>query len=192
MVVVGIGDHDGKPVALLHLQRIRNAFPDNDLLFARLETLPGVILHIARQRAQALLLLNDMANRLAGNRNAVLTYVTGTANPLGAGMTCPTDTSSRQDIDALEWCQALQGAGEKLEGETNVGTLLGGRGCVEESPVGSGQFLITVAWQGLTPLSAPPASVACGAGEYDGAADSECVDDLCRRVVTTVVRVATL
>jgi len=146
----------------------------------------------AYQRAQALLLLNDMANRLASNRNDVLAYVTGTDNPLGAEMTCPTDTSSRQAIDALEWCQSLQGAGEKLADATNVGTLVGGRGCVEESPVGSGQFLITVAWQGLTPLSAPPAGVACGADEYDGAADSACVDDLCRRVVTTVVRVATL
>jgi type IV pilus assembly protein PilV len=58
--------------------------------------------------------------------------------------------------------------------------------------IGVDEYLITVAWQGMAPLSAPPASVGCGAGAYDGAADTPCVDDLCRRVVTTVVRIATL
>ena len=47
--------------------------------------------------------------------------------------------------------------------------------------LGSGEYLVTVAWQGLGPVSAPPDSVDCGAGEYDGGADSVCVDDLCRR-----------
>lgn len=141
------------------------------------------------QRAQALLLVNDMANRLASNRNDVLSYKT--ASSLGAGMTCPTDVSSRQKIDAREWCLALQGAGESL-GNSSVGALVGGRGCVAESPLGSGQFFITVAWQGLTPLSAPPASVTCGVNSYNGATGSACVNDLCRRVVTTVVRIATL
>jgi type IV pilus assembly protein PilV len=41
-------------------------------------------------------------------------------------------------------------------------------------------------------LSAPPNSVACGATLYDGAAGTPCVGDLCRRVVTTLVRIATL
>lgn len=144
------------------------------------------------QRAQALILLNDMANRLASNRNDAINYVTGTASPLGTNMTCPTDTSSRRNIDLREWCQALQGAGEKLSDNSSVGALVGGRGCIQEAPVGSGQFLITVAWQGLTPLSPPAAAVACGANSYDGPSGSVCEDDRCRRVVTTVVRIATL
>ena len=140
------------------------------------------------QRAQALLLLNDMANRIAVNRNAAASYITGTSNPLGTSMTCPSTTSTRQQIDAKEWCAALQGAAE-TEGTSKLGAMVGGRGCVES--LGSGQYLITVAWQGLTPISAPPSSIACGAGNY-GVADTACANDLCRRVVTTIVRVATL
>lgn len=145
------------------------------------------------QRAQALILLNDMANRLATNRNAALDYVTTAGTALGAGMACSTiGSGSRQQIDSTEWCDALQGAGETLEDDSRVGALIGGRGCIEETPVGSGQFLLTVAWQGLTPLTAPPASVSCGANSYNGATGSVCVNDVCRRVVTTIVRVATL
>lgn len=139
------------------------------------------------QRAQALILLNDMANRIANNRNNAANYVTGTSSPLGAGMTCPTTTATRQQSDAGEWCDALQGAAETT-GDSRVGAMLGGRGCVES--LGSGEFLITVAWQGLTPISAPPTSVACGKDSYDDGA--VCSNDLCRRAVTTIVRVATL
>jgi len=50
-------------------------------------------------------------------------------------------------------------------------------------------------WQGLAPVSAPPASIACGANLYNGAVgstSSNCASDRCRRVVTTVVRIAGL
>jgi len=50
-----------------------------------------------------------------------------------------------------------------------------------------------VAWQGLAPISAPPANITCGANLYDGTGDDAvCVNDLCRRVVTTLVRIGTL
>lgn len=142
------------------------------------------------QRTQALILLDDMASRLAANRNAAASYVTGASNPFGVGMTCPTATSAstRLERDRAEWCAALQGAAEAEDG-SQVGAMLGGRGCVES--LGSGEYLITVAWQGLGPLTAPPAGVACGANSYD-MADSQCSADACRRVVTTVVRVAAL
>ena len=143
----------------------------------------------AYQRSQALVLLGDMANRLASNRNAASAYVTGPGNPVGVGNTCSTSTASRTDIDLGEWCNALQGAAESIT-SGRVGAMLGGRGCVES--LGSGEYLITVAWQGMGPLSAPPASVACAAGEYDGASGSACANDKCRRVVTTIVRVPDL
>ncbi len=143
----------------------------------------------AYQRSQALLLLNDMANRIATNRNNAASYVTGTSSPLGVGMVCPTSTSTSKEIDFGEWCNALQGAGE-TSGTSKLGVMLGGRGCVES--LGGGEYLVTVAWQGLIPLAAPPSGVACGANSYDGAAGSSCTGDLCRRVVTTIVRVATL
>ena len=140
------------------------------------------------QRSQALLLLNDMASRISTNRGNAASYVTTATNPLGAGMTCPTTTSTVAQQDAGEWCNALLGAGE-LSGTRKVGALLGGRGCVES--VG-GDYLITVAWQGLTPISAPPSSVACGANSYNGVTGTTCANDLCRRAVTTVVRIANL
>ena len=142
------------------------------------------------QRSQALLLLNDMANRIATNRNSAPSYVTTAASPLGAGMTCPTAPTTVAQSDLTEWCNALQGAGETTgAGASKIGTLVGGRGCVEL--VGS-DYLVTVVWQGSTPISAPPASVACGANSYNGAAGTPCVNDLCRRPVTTLVRIATL
>lgn len=142
----------------------------------------------AYQRSQALVLMDDMANRIATNRNAAAAYVT--ASPLGAGIACPTSTTTRQAIDAGEWCQALQGAAE-TSGTSSVGAMVGGRGCVES--IGSGQYMITVAWQGLTPISAPPSAVACGQNLYNSAtAGAKCVNDLCRRVLTTIVSVATL
>jgi type IV pilus assembly protein PilV len=70
--------------------------------------------------------------------------------------------------------------------------MIGGRGCVEAIPTAPGEYLVTVAWQGLTPISAPPAGVACGRDDYDGEAGSACTGDLCRRVVTTVVRIGDL
>ncbi|WP_178122517.1 type IV pilus modification protein PilV [Pseudomonas sp. R-28-1W-6] len=140
------------------------------------------------QRSQALILLDDMASRLAANRNAASSYVTGSSSPLGAGSDCPTGTSTQQEVDESEWCEALQGVGE-LNGSSRVGAMVGGRGCVES--IGSNQYLITVAWQGVAPLVAPPAGIACAKNAYDQAG-SACANDLCRRVVTTIVRVAPL
>ncbi len=138
------------------------------------------------QRAQALMLLNDMANRLATNRAAAASYVT-TAVP--SSTTCPTATGTLQQNDLREWCLALQGAAE-VSGSSKLGAVIGGRGCVES--LGSSEYLVTVAWQGLVPLSAPPTSVSCGLNLYNGPTGSNCVNDLCRRVVTTVVRIAAL
>lgn len=144
----------------------------------------------AYQRSQALLLLNDMANRIATNRNNVADYETGSSAPLGSGATsCDAASTARADVDLSEWCNALQGAAE-TSGSNRVGAMLGARGCIED--VGDNQYMITVAWQGMGPISAPPASVACGKDLYDGGTGSSCSNDLCRRVVTTIVRVADL
>lgn len=145
----------------------------------------------AYQRAQALILLNDLATRIAINRNNAASYVT--ANAVGTGMACPVAAvgETRAQSDLRQWCNAIQGASETVgAGATRVGAMLGGRGCVES--LGSNEYMVTVAWQGLAPVSAPPESVTCGEGDYDGGADSVCEDDLCRRVVTTIVRISTL
>lgn len=142
------------------------------------------------QRAQALVLLKDMASRISTNRTNADAYVSGSGgNPAswGAGMTCPNDAATRQQIDEGQWCRALQGAGER-SGAASVGGMIGARGCVEA--LGNRTYMITVAWQGLAPISAPPASVTCGSGAYSSTA--ACANDLCRRVVTTVVQIGNL
>lgn len=141
----------------------------------------------AYQRSQALLLLNDMANRIAANRGNASAYVTGTT-ALGSGMACPTATGTTVDQDLKQWCESLQGAAE-VASANKVGAMVGGRGCVQSA---SGDYMITVVWQGFTPISAPPAAVNCGAAQFNGAAGAACVNDLCRRAVTTLVRIATL
>jgi type IV pilus assembly protein PilV len=137
------------------------------------------------QRAQALILLRDMTTRLSNNRYDAPSYVTAT--PLGTGAACPTATATRQEADRVEWCNDIIGASESLGGG-NVGSMVGGRGCIED--LGGNEFLIAVAWQGLAPISAPPASVTCGVNSYDGG--TQCVNDRCRRVVTTVVQIPNL
>jgi type IV pilus assembly protein PilV len=135
------------------------------------------------------MLLKDMAGRIANNRNDSVLYVTGADTPVGVGDDCPDPGVTRREADVAEWCAALQGAAESLGG-SEVGAMVGGRGCVED--LGSGRFLVTVTWQGLAPISAPPAGVACAANEYDGGVGSVCTNDLCRRAVTTIVRIPTL
>lgn len=141
----------------------------------------------AYQRSQALLLLNDMANRIATNRARAITYETGLVG-IGVGSTCETSIADQQKVDAGQWCNALQGAAE-MQGTSRLGAMIGGRGCVES--LGGGAYRVSVAWQGLAPLSVP-ASSACGAGQYNGPTGSNCTADLCRRVVSSIIRVADL
>ncbi len=158
---------------------------------AGLQTRMSVSEGEAYQRSQALLLMADIQNSMAANRPAAASYVTTAANPVGAGMTCPDlpTPSTRAQRDLKAWCESLQGAAETLAaGAQKAGTLIGGRGCVES--LGSNEYMITVAWQGLAPIAAPPTSVACGKDLYDGG--NACAADRCRRTVTMVVRMGAL
>lgn len=145
------------------------------------------------QRSQAVMLLKDMENRVSLNYLNVPAYAAITnnaANPVGAdiGDCGAMPVATQADRDMRDWCYALQGAGETTGG-TNVGAMIGGRGCVE-ALAAANTYMITIAWQGVTPTVPPPASVTCGANLYDNG--TNCVADLCRRTVTTVIRVATL
>lgn len=142
------------------------------------------------QRGQALLLVRDMGSRLAINKAAAATYANAT-QPLGAGMTCPTTNTALADRDLAAWCAAIQGAAETVgPAATRVSSLIGGRGCIDA--VNANEYRVTVVWQGLTPIAAPPAAITCGANAFDATDGSGCTDDRCRRYVTTVVRTAPL
>lgn len=142
----------------------------------------------AYQRAQALVLLNDMASRISTNRSAAASYA-GTEVTPTTNCTTAFGGTTALAVDRREWCNALQGAGEVASG-TKLGAVIGGRGCVASLP--GGEYMVTVAWQGMVPVSAPPASVTCGANAYDLGGTTGCTGDLCRRYVTTIVRIASL
>ena len=118
------------------------------------------------QRTQALLLLQDMVNRVSANRIYAAAYVT--ANPLGSGDDQPTSCSGLTGVarDQCEWSHGLKGAAEKQSGTgAALGAMLGARGCVEQvagsdPPV----YRVAVAWQGMTQLST--SGLACGQNLY--------------------------
>ncbi|HYF58720.1 MAG TPA: type IV pilus modification protein PilV [Burkholderiaceae bacterium] len=131
----------------------------------------------ASQRSQALVLLQDMAERLSANRPRAADYV---AVDLGTG--APFECAALPTLaqrDLCEWSERLRGAGVRRDGR-DAGAMIGARGCVAQD--GAARWVITVAWQGDVP-SAPPAT-ACGRGAYG--------DESLRRAVSTVVRVADL
>lgn len=139
------------------------------------------------QRVQALILLEDMANRLSANRANAALYVT--AFPLGADDDQPSScVGAGQSYDACQWSSALKGASEQSSSSANVGAMIGARGCIEDLGTGE-QFMITVVWQGLTPVAAPASH--CASGMYDSD-NSKCINDLCRRAMSTVIRIADL
>lgn len=126
----------------------------------------------AYQRAQAVVLLQDMSARLSGNREHAADYVT--TAPLGTGDASPADCSTvaaGAERDQCEWSNALKGAAEE-RGSDKVGAMRGARGCVEELVARDdsagvcqpGVYLLTVAWQGMHPTRAP--ALACGKNLY--------------------------
>jgi type IV pilus assembly protein PilV len=150
------------------------------------------------QRGQALILVQDMADRINANRGAALCYVvttdvangspqlgSGTAPTVCTGGFGTTVTRAMADKDLLDWDNALNGAAE-TKGGANVGGLLGARGCVSQDAV-SGNYRVAVAWQGMSPTVAPTAvdaSATCGRNQYG--------NDATRREVSVTFRMADL
>lgn len=127
----------------------------------------------AYQRATAVQLVNDMANRV---RSSPLEARLGTYGAVGDYGLVTQNCAGKLGVEAdkCEWNQALFGA-SVTSGAQQLGSIIGARGCIENiSGTGAGSkdvavIRVTVAWQGLAPTAAPAS--ACGAGEY-GADDS--------------------
>jgi type IV pilus assembly protein PilV len=126
------------------------------------------------QRAQAVVLLDDMRARVLGNPGHAADYVTAT--PLGfQDTTQPSDCTTLpvgSARDLCEWGQELKGAAEQTASGTNSGAMVKARGCVEQLQAPDttagvcqpGIYRITVAWQGMHETLAP--SLACGKDLY--------------------------
>lgn len=147
------------------------------------------------QRTQALLLVQNMADRIAasasalradiGNGTSLAVYTTA-LNQSDVGAAVQTCAGSGATLDLCEWGNQIVGAGEKSADGRNVGTLIDGRGCVRQpDPADPYLYLVAVAWQGRIATKAPPSQVDCGSGAIYTA-------DSMRRVVTIPVRIARL
>jgi len=132
------------------------------------------------QRAQALVLLQDISSRMEGNINNAASYVTA---ELGTGATDAADCTtlgSRAATDLCEWSKALKGSSE-ASGGTKQGAMINGRGCVQTTAVAN-TYLVSVIWQGLNATSTPAST--CGQNMYDSEAS--------RRAVTSVILIPNL
>lgn len=156
------------------------------------------------QRAQALVLVNDMADRIAFNRATDASgYVIGwrcyaytpttdpqkylgTSNsvtPVCADASVTGDAKTRADADLAAWHDLLQGSSETVTaGGAKVGGLLGARGCITRDAA-TGVIRVSVAWQGMAPTVA--SADTCATTNYGS-------NDALRRVVFTEVIVPVL
>lgn len=171
------------------------------ILLVGLLGLAGVMLQSQRsqiesyERVQALVLLQDMVDRINANRAVAACYVITNNADLDApfmgtgGATVPVcalgtaTQKARAAADLAEWRDLLLGSAEALGG-AEVGSILGGRGCIAADPVTPNRYQITVAWQGRDETAAPPVTVPCAKDEYGG--------DKLRRAVSVVVHIANL
>ncbi len=140
------------------------------------------------QRAQAIVLLRDMVDRVNANRRNSMDYDTTsgvTTTPAGTGNSvqdCSALTGARFDL--CEWSNALLGAAESTGGGQNVGAMIGARGCITNTVAAMPrQFDIAVVWQGITPTVAPVATT-CGKDSYG--------NDATRRAIVTRVTIGCL
>lgn len=128
------------------------------------------------QRAQALVLLNDITQRINLNRTAAASYVGNDIGATDPGTCPPTPVAAR---DLCRWAQLLRGAAEQQDGN-KVGAITAARGCI--TAVGTDQYRVSVVWQGVQATG--PSPLACGTGAY--------ADENLRRGVSTVIRIANL
>lgn len=146
------------------------------------------------QRAQALILVQDMVSRIDANRKVALCYAVttdvaggapyfGTNSAIGTP-TCAVGTAEQKAIavwDMQNWHELLLGAAEITAG-TATGAMIGARGCVSYDAA-TDLYTVAVAWQGLNKTFAPVGQN-CGKGQYG--------DESQRRVVSLSVRLANL
>ena len=119
----------------------------------------------AFQRAQAVILLQDMVDRINANRRNSMSYVTAGEGTGKSVQSCGSITNvATQDL--CEWSNALLGASETTGG-SKVGAMGNALGCVEAiTATMPREFRVTVAWQGTTGTKAADPSITCGAGQY--------------------------
>ncbi|MBV1883158.1 MAG: type IV pilus modification protein PilV [Pseudomonadales bacterium] len=153
----------------------------------------------AYQRTQALMLLEDIVNRLNTNRASapcyMFTFDTTTGVPYlgsvgGGHLGSPTcsgfgdaNTQALAMADMQEWNLLMQGTNEIDSSGVAVGGIVDARGCIslDDSTIPQ-TYIVSIAWQGLNETVVP--SINCGNNLYG--------DETRRRVVSTSIQFASL
>lgn len=135
----------------------------------------------AYQRSQALVLLEDMTNRLNANRAVADSYVTDGLIGGGDMVDCSALTSTARDI--CEWGNLLRGSAETRNGSA-TGAMVGARGCIARAAGSTHRYVVSIAWVGIVPTGAPAST--CGKD------DAAFANEALRRVVSTTVCMAQL
>ena len=131
------------------------------------------------QRGQALVLVQEIADRINSNKKNAASYVANDIGATGVVQSCGGLLGVPRDLCEIN--NEVVGASEKkTTGGAAVGGMLNARVCITSPSINI--YTVTVVWQGLRKTKAP--SEACGAGQYG--------DDTLRRTVSFPVRVATL
>ena len=128
------------------------------------------------QRVQALLLAQDMADRIAANAANSARYA-GDNFGEGTAITCA--GLNGDALDRCAWSNMIRGNAER-SGALAIGTLVAGRGCVVLGD--AGRIEVVVVWQGMLPTIAP--AVPCGRDTFG--------IDSYRRAVVVPLRIARL
>jgi len=153
------------------------------------------------ERIQALVLIQDITDRMNANRTDAFSQAYVTASPVGGGGTL-TDCSSKTgaDLDLCEWGNLLRGSAEiasgaacsVVSGTGCIGAMLSASGCIAYDAgteladstgavqAGTGIYTINVVWQGLSNTVIPSTQQTC-VGTLSGA-----------RMVTSTLRIAAL
>jgi len=124
------------------------------------------------QRAQAVILLDDMTARLQANPANSGNYVVA---EVGTGDTQPADCTTvavGAARDLCEWSRTLKGAAETDSSNNKVGAMIGARGCISQiqapNPADGvclpGIYQVSVVWQGLHATQAP--TLTCGQNKF--------------------------
>ena len=104
------------------------------------------------QRIQALILLEDISNRVSANKVFRAEYDLDSYLGVGATVSLSGKNASVAG-DLAAWDSLLKGAAEVLDGN-QIGAMVGARGCIEVSD-DANEIIVSVAWQGFVETLAP-------------------------------------
>ena len=131
----------------------------------------------AYQRAQSIVLAQEMVDRINNDQRNAVRYV-GNYVPYPVAEDCSV-APDLQARNGCEWRNRLLGV-DVRDGTRVIGAPMAARGCIVS--LAPNVYVVAVAWQGVLPTEAPDS--ACGTGEFD--------DEANRRVYSTVLQIATL